>query len=68
MVSLRMNARVLSVLFESNWLWRGGASEGGLFAKESAPFLPGGETTAPLFKHGGGSFCLVQLLNVQCIM
>lgn len=68
MVSLRMNARVLSVLFESNWLWKGGAT-GVLFAKESAPFLPGGETTAPHSnKHGEVLFCLVQLLNVQCIM
>lgn len=80
MVSLRMNARVLSVLFESISAVegeRGGEVFGGarfifilfFFARESAPSLPGGGTTAPsLFEHVGGRFVLVQLLNVQCIM
>lgn len=80
MVSLRMNARVLSVLFESISAVEG--ERGGefvlveldfffffFFARESAPSLPGGGTTAPsLFEHVGGRFVLVQLLNVQCIM
>lgn len=81
MVSLRMNARVLSVLFESISAVEGerggGVCFGGarfffilfFFARESAPSLPGGGTTAPsLFEHVGGRFVLVQLLNVQCIM
>ena len=56
-VSLRMNARVLSVLFESISAVegeRGGVCFGGarflfliFLARESAPSLPGGGTTAP---------------------
>lgn len=54
-VSLRMNARVLSVLFQSVLTVEGGSK--GLFdgvdLRESAPFLPGGGTTAPYSNTGG---------------
>lgn len=54
MFSLRMNARVLSVLFES--VGRGGEERGsldGVDSLESAPLLPGGGTTAPYSNMGG---------------
>lgn len=53
-VSLRMNARVLSVLFQSVLTVEG--SKGlfdGVDLRGSAPFLPGGGTTAPYSNTGG---------------
>lgn len=59
-VSLRMNARVLSVLFQSV-----STVEGEFVCERAPPLRPEVELQLPIQEV---VFVLVQLLNVQCIM
>lgn len=61
-VSLRMNARVLSVLFQSV-----STVEGEFVCERAPPLRPEVELQLPI-QTREVVFVLVQLLNVQCIM
>lgn len=61
-VSLRMNARVLSVLFQSV-----STVEGEFVCERAPPLCPEVELQLPI-QTREVVFVLVQLLNVQCIM